>query len=53
MAFKQLKDLFKWITQYHKTLAMQYETLAGIQNDERIQMALSFLASREHHPLRT
>lgn len=49
MAFKQLKDLIEWITQYHETLEKQYETLAGIQDDERMQMALSFLASREHH----
>jgi hypothetical protein len=49
MAFKQLKDLIEWITQYHEMLEKQYETLAGSQDDERMQMALNFLASREHH----
>ncbi len=49
MAFKQLKDLIEWITEYHEMLEKQYETLASSQDDERMQMALSFLASREHH----
>lgn len=49
MAFKQLKDLIEWITEYHETLEKQYETLASSQTDERMQMALRFLASREHH----
>lgn len=48
MAFKQLKDLIGWITEYHETLEKQYETLAKSQDDERMQMALSFLADREH-----
>lgn len=49
MVFKQLKDLIEWITEYHETLEKQYETLASSQSDERMQMALGFLASREHH----
>ncbi|MGQ7271124.1 hypothetical protein [Marinobacter sp. DSM 11874] len=48
MAFKQLKNLIEWITEYHELLEKQYEMLAAVQEDERIQMALSFLASREH-----
>ncbi|MFO7529494.1 MAG: hypothetical protein R6W86_11910 [Marinobacter sp.] len=48
MAFKQLKDLIEWITEYHELLEQQYETLAGMRKDERMHMALSFLASREH-----
>lgn len=49
MAFKQMKDLIEWITEYHEMLEKQYKTLAGSQNDERMQMALSFLANRENH----
>lgn len=49
MAFKQLKDLIEWITEYHEMLEKQYETLASSQDNERMRMALSFLASREHH----
>ncbi|MCK7546550.1 hypothetical protein ACFQGA_06140 [Marinobacter koreensis] len=49
MAFKQLKDVIEWITEYHEMLERQYETLASRQNNERMQMALSFLASREHN----
>ena len=49
MAFKQLKNLIEWITEYHELLEKQYEMLAEVQEDERMQMALSFLASREHH----
>ncbi len=48
MAFKQLKNLIEWITEYHELLEKQYEMLAEVQEDERMQMALSFLASREH-----
>jgi hypothetical protein len=49
MAFKQVKDLIEWITEYHEMLEKQYKALASSQGDERMQMALSFLASREHH----
>jgi len=49
MAFKQLKDVIEWVTEYHEMLERQYETLASRQDNERMQMALSFLASREHN----
>jgi len=49
MAFKQLKDLLEWTTQYHEMLERQYETLASSQRDERMKMTLGFLAGREHH----
>jgi DNA-binding ferritin-like protein len=49
MAFKQLKDLIQWITEYHEKLERQYQDLAGAQDDERVRMALRFLAGREKH----
>lgn len=48
MAFKQLKDLIEWITEYHEALENQHGQLANSQEDERIRMAFQFLASREH-----
>jgi len=53
MAFRQVKNLIEWITEYHETLERQYQTLANNQKDERMQMALSFLASREHRQAET
>jgi hypothetical protein len=48
MAIKQLKDLIEWITEYHELLEKKYESLADRQQDERMKMALQFLAGREH-----
>jgi hypothetical protein len=48
MAFKQLKDLIDWITEYHEALENQYDMLASSQDEERIRVVLQFLASREH-----
>lgn len=47
MAFRQVKDLLKWICDFHKRLSDQYTTLADQQPDERMKMALVFLADRE------
>ncbi|MFE8071039.1 hypothetical protein QQM79_08260 [Marinobacteraceae bacterium S3BR75-40.1] len=47
MAFKQVKDLIEWIVEYHEALERQYSRLAGCHTDERMVMALQFLASRE------
>lgn len=47
MAFRQVKDLLTWIVDFHNQLSEQYSTLASQQSDERMQMALVFLAERE------
>lgn len=49
MAFKQLKNLIEWVVEYHEALEHQYTGLAASQPDERMRMALEFLASREAH----
>jgi hypothetical protein len=49
MAFKQLKNLIEWVVEYHEALEHQYTHLAASQPDERMRMALEFLASREAH----
>nr|WP_298055864.1 2-hydroxyacyl-CoA dehydratase [uncultured Halomonas sp.] len=47
MAFRQVKDLLTWIYEFHHQLSDQYTTLADQQSDERMKMALVFLADRE------
>ncbi|OJA04427.1 hypothetical protein QHL1GM_02920 [Halomonas sp. QHL1] len=47
MAFRQVKDLLTWIYDFHNQLSEQYTTLANQHSDERMQMALVFLADRE------
>ncbi|MGM1051099.1 MAG: 2-hydroxyacyl-CoA dehydratase [Pseudomonadota bacterium] len=47
MAFRQVKDLLAWIHDFHEQLSLQYVHLADNQQDERMKMALVFLADRE------
>lgn len=47
MAFHQVKDLLAWIHEFHQKLSEQYTRLAELQQDERMKMALVFLADRE------
>ncbi len=47
MAFRQVKDLIRWTSDFHETLGAQYHHLAAEQQDERMAMTLTFLASRE------
>jgi hypothetical protein len=47
MAFRQVKDLLAWIHDFHEQLSGQYARLAELQQDERMKMALVFLADRE------
>ncbi|MEH6643860.1 2-hydroxyacyl-CoA dehydratase [Vreelandella glaciei] len=47
MAFRQVKDLLEWIYDFHVRLSDQYTALADQQIDERMKMALVFLADRE------
>lgn len=47
MAFRQVKDLLVWIGDFHAQLGKQYAQLAEEKQDERMRMALDFLADRE------
>lgn len=47
MAFRQVKELLEWIHDFHEQLGSQYTRLASEQHDERMKMALVFLADRE------
>ncbi|HSH47751.1 MAG TPA: 2-hydroxyacyl-CoA dehydratase [Halomonas sp.] len=47
MAFRQVKDLLEWVHDFHRQLGQQYEQLAETAPDERMRMALLFLADRE------
>ncbi|MGJ7460635.1 2-hydroxyacyl-CoA dehydratase [Halomonas sp. MA07-2] len=47
MRFHQVKELVDWAAGYHRRLAEQYSTLAGGGVDERVRMALDYLAERE------
>jgi hypothetical protein len=47
MVFRQVKDLLAWIHDFHEQLGGQYAHLAETQQDERMKMALVFLADRE------
>jgi hypothetical protein len=47
MAFRQVKELLAWIHDFHEQLGHQYARLADEQQDERMKMALVFLADRE------
>lgn len=47
MVFRQIEDLLRWVVTFHSQLSEQYIRLAGQQADERMRMALTFLADRE------
>lgn len=47
MAFRQVKDLLEWVHDFHRQLGQQYARLAEAAPDERMKMALLFLADRE------
>ncbi len=48
MRFHQVKELVDWAAGYHRRLAEQYTALAGGGGvDERVRMALEYLAERE------
>jgi len=47
MAFRQVKELMEWIVGFHQKLGDMYTRLASEQSDERMKMALQFLADRE------
>ena len=47
MRFHQVKELVDWAAGYHRRLAEQYSALANGGVDERVRMALEYLAERE------
>ncbi|CAN0570285.1 unnamed protein product [Ectocarpus sp. 12 AP-2014] len=47
MRYNQIKDLIKWAVGFHSRMARQYSDAADAADNERLQMALSYLASRE------
>jgi hypothetical protein len=47
MRFHQVKELVDWAANYHARLADQYTQLAAGGVDERVRMALEYLAERE------
>lgn len=53
MALRQVKDLLQWVADFHATLGAQYDKLSAQYSDERMKMALSFLAQREEHMQRS
>lgn len=49
MAYRQVKDLLQWTASFHETLGAQYRRLSTEHADERMKMALDFLADRAEH----
>lgn len=47
MRYNQIKDLVEWAVSFHSRMARQYSDAADVADNERLQMALSYLASRE------
>lgn len=47
MRYNQVKDLVEWAEGFHKRMALQYSDAADQANNERLSMALTYLASRE------
>lgn len=47
MRYNQVKDLVKWAAGFHARMAAQYSEAAEKADNERLQMAFNYLASRE------
>ncbi|CEP35826.1 MULTISPECIES: hypothetical protein [Halomonadaceae] len=47
MRYNQVKDLVEWAAGFHARMAEQYSEAAGKADNERLQMAFNYLASRE------
>lgn len=47
MRYNQVKDLVEWAAGFHARMARQYSEAADEAENERLQMALNYLASRE------
>lgn len=48
MRFHRVKEVLDWATALHARLAARYRTLAHGATDERLRMALLYLAEHEH-----
>ena len=48
MRFHQVRDIVTWAADFHAQLAGQYHDLAKHCDDERVRMALTYLAGHEH-----
>lgn len=49
MRFHQVRDIVNWAADFHARLAQQYTTEAKSSDDERVRMALTYLAQHEHN----
>lgn len=49
MRFHQVRDIVTWAADFHAQLAQQYTTQAKSSDDERVRMALTYLAQHEHN----
>ncbi len=47
MRYNKVKDLIEWAEGFHKRMAQQYSDAADNTDNERLQMALTYLASQE------
>lgn len=47
MRYQQVKELVQWIADFHGSMADQYEKLAAIHSNDRVRMALEYMAERE------
>lgn len=47
MRYNQVKDLIEWAAGFHARMASQYSESADTADNERLQMAFNYLASRE------
>lgn len=47
MRYNQVKDLVEWAAGFHERMARQYSEAADNADNERLQMVLTYLASRE------
>lgn len=47
MRYNQVKDLIEWATGFHARMAQQYSEAADKVDEERLEMAFNYLASRE------
>lgn len=49
MRFHQVRDIVTWAADFHAQLAQQYTTQAKSCDDERVRMALTYLAQHERN----
>ncbi|WP_043527028.1 hypothetical protein [Litchfieldella xinjiangensis] len=47
MRFQRVRDLVSWVADYHGSLADQYSKFAAINSQDRVRMALEYVADHE------